>query len=485
MRHLCASAVFVILVLGVFSPPRSVGQTRAPTPSPRPAGKDLGFAGSGAPRFFYIGGADSCSGSTCHGSVTPRNAPRTGIRQTEYGQWLTKDKHARAYEVLLKDRTIQIAKNLKMAEPASKSDRCTVCHTLYVPKELRSPSYKIEDGVSCEACHGPAEGWLGIHIVRGQAASLPVGMYNTRNLVNRAEKCVSCHIGDDTRSVDHELIAAGHPDLVFDFETYTAKLPPHWRTAPSDGVGGRAWAVGQVVALRESLKRLVRRSQQRAATAWPEFAEFECFACHHDVNNIESTYYRRGEQDRLQDGDQWEMSWRQKRGYPGVAGLPPWNPARSFVLLQLLQVIAPESSATLGQELSTISALMVQVGATDPAQVSAAAKRAAQMADSLLPKVTGLEMKPDVAHMVLRNITRDSASIASAGARVAEQAAMAIATFVPAARKSGKPLAQDPAVTGALQKLAQAVEKSDEYDREQFEQFVTQMQAIHSILTQQ
>lgn len=477
MRHLCASAVVVVLVLGVISPPLGVGQPRAPL-------QTSGSASSGAQRFFYIG-VESCAGSTCHGSVTPQKAPRTGIRQTEHTQWLTKDKHAKAYAVLLKDRSIQMAKNLKMAEPPSKSDRCLVCHALAVPKELRSASYKVEDGVSCEACHGQAEGWLGTHIARGQAASLSMGMYDTRNLVKRAEKCVSCHVGDDTRNVDHELIAAGHPDLVFDFETYTAMLPPHWRTAPSDGVGGRAWAVGQVVALRESLQRLARRTQQHAAAAWPEFAEFECFACHHDVNNIESTYYRRGEGDRLEPGAPWEISWRQQRGYPGVAGIPPWNPARYLVLRQLVQAIAPESRVALDQELNSISTLMAKVGATDPVQIAAAAKRAAQMADSLLSKMTTLQMNPELGNTVLRNITNDSASIAGAGARVAGQATMAIETFIPVAGKKGKPLTQEPTIMGAFQKLSQIVEKPEAFDREQFEQFITQMRVIHSFLTQQ
>ena len=497
MRHLCASAVIIVLVLGVLSVPRSVGQTLArvgqtparmrqtpaPVPSPGDTSKALGVAGSNVQRFFYIG-VESCGASTCHGSATPRTALRSGIRQTEYTQWLTTDKHAKAYEVLLKDRSKEMARNLKMTEPPSKSDRCLVCHALEAPKELRSASYKIEDGVGCETCHGQAEGWLGIHIGHGRTASLPVGMYDTRNLVKRAEKCVSCHVGDDTRNVDHELIAAGHPDLVFDFETYTAKLPPHWRPAPSDGVGGRAWAVGQVVALRESLKRLARRTQQRAATAWPEFAEFECFACHHDVNNIDSTYYRRGEANRVQEGQPWDISWRQQRGYPGVAGIPPWNPARYFVLRQLVQALAPESRAILDQELNTVSTLMAKVGASDPAQIAAAANRAAQVAESLLSRVASLEMNPELASTVLRNITSDSASIAGAGVRVAEQATMAIETFVPVARKSGKPLAQEPVVMGALRKLSQAVEKPEEYDRQQFEQFATQMQAIHSFLTQ-
>ena len=484
MRHLCASAVVVVLVLGMLGPPLSVGQMAATAPPPGAASKTAPSVGVGSPQRFFYMGAESCGASTCHGSATPRNAPRTGIRQTEYAQWQTHDKHAKAYEVLLKERSLVMAKNLRMAEPPSKSNRCVVCHSLYAPKELQSASYKIEDGVSCEACHGQAEGWLGTHIARGYTASASIGMYDTRNLVKRAEKCVSCHVGDEMRNVDHELIAAGHPDLVFDFETYTAMLPPHWRPAPSDGVGGRAWAVGQVVALRESLQRLARRTQQRAATAWPEFAEFECFACHHDVNNIESTYYRRGEENRLQEGAPWDVSWRQQRGYPGVAGIPPWNPARYYVLRQVVQAIAPESRATLDQELSTVSTLMAKVGASEPAQIAAAAQRAAQAADSLLAKVASLQVNPELASTVLRNVTSDGASIGGAGPRVAEQAVMAVETFVPVARKSGKQLAQEPVVTSALQKLSQVRVKPEEYDREQFEQFATQMRAIHSFLTQ-
>ncbi|MBM3224883.1 MAG: hypothetical protein FJZ47_13920 [Candidatus Tectomicrobia bacterium] len=483
MRQLGAAAIVVLLVLGVLRPPHSVGQTPAPMASSAAASKAAGSS-SGVQRYFYLGG-ESCASSGCHGSATPRKASRSGILQNEHAQWLSKDKHAKAYEVLLKPRSLLMAKNLKMSTPPSQSERCLVCHTLYVPKEVRGPTFKLEEGVSCEACHGQSEGWLGLHIGHGHTASLGAGMYDTRNLVKRAEKCASCHIGDATRNVDHELIAAGHPDLVFDLETYTNLMPQHWRTVPGDGIGGRAWAIGQVVALRESLKRLAQRTQQRAATAWPEFAEFECFACHHDVNNIESSYYRRDRDNRLQDGDKWDVSWRQQRGYSGVAGLPPWNPARYFVLRQVVQALAPESRVALDQELNTVSSLMMQVGASDPAKIAAAANRAAQVADSLLPRVANLEINADLASMMVRNITSDSGSIAGAGPRVAEQAAMALQTFVPVARKAGRPLAQDAAVAGALQKLAQVRDTPEALNnREQFEHFVTQMRAIHSFLTQ-
>jgi hypothetical protein len=35
-------------------------------------------------------------------------------------------------------------------------------------------------------------------------------MYNTRDLVKRSERCLTCHLGTPDKFVDHELIAAGH-----------------------------------------------------------------------------------------------------------------------------------------------------------------------------------------------------------------------------------------------------------------------------------
>src|SRR2546426_6753318 len=442
MRHLCASAAVVVLILGLFLPPLSFGQTP-------------GSTSSGAQLYMGVG---SCAAVQCHGSLRELTTSKAGVRQTEHPHWLFKEKHAKAYEVLLKDRSLVMAKNLKMPEPPAQSERCLVCHAMYAPKESRGPKFQLEDGVSCEACHGPAGVWLENHIDRKYEDLVKEGMYNARDLANRAEKCVSCHVGDETSNVDHELIAAGHPDLIFELDTFTSILPPHWRLSQDEG-GGKAWAVGQAVALRESLKRLARRTQQRAATAWPEFAEFECFACHHEVKNVPSMYYRRGQEKRLQPGAEWPVSWREARGYTGVPGIPPWNPARYFVFRQFVQVTAPESSRTLEQELNNVNTLMAKVGANDPAQIAAAANRAAQTVDALVAKVIDQKMEQELAGTLLRNIAGDSAAIAGAGFRVAEQAVMALQTFVPMAQKNGKPLRQEPFVKDTIGNLLRSVEK--------------------------
>jgi hypothetical protein len=239
--------------------------------------------------------------------------------------------------------------------------------------------------------------------------------------------------------------------------------------------------VGQAVTLRESLKRLARRTQQRDAKAWPEFAEFECFACHHEVQNVKSTYYRRTPGKGLQPVAEWPVSWREARGYAGVAGIPPWNPARYFVFRQFVQVTAPESRATLEQQLNNIKTLMEKVGANDPAQIAAAANRAAQTVDDLLARIMPQKMEPQVAGTLLRNIASDSTAIAGAGFRVAEQAFMAIQTFTPVAQKNGKSLEQEPRMKNAIDTLSRSVEKPAKYDPQQF---AAQMRAIHSFLTQ-
>jgi hypothetical protein len=125
--------------------------------------------------------------------------------------------------------------------------------------------------------------------------------------------------------------------------------------------------------------------------------------------------------------------------------------------------------------------LMAKVGANDPAQIAAAANRAAQTVDALLTRVMAQKMESQFAGTLLRNIAGDSAAIAGAGFRVAEQAVMAVQTFVPVAQKNGKSLEKEPAIKNAIDTLFRSVEKPATYDPQQF---ATQMRAIHSFLTQ-
>ncbi len=316
-------------MLLVFCPSLALEQSPAYAQTPRPAQiatqEPAPQTVRPIQRYDYMG-TSPCSVAECHGSVSPKQATeKIKIARNEYYTWLKQDKHAKAYEVLLKDRSVQIAQNLKLGERADESARCLACHAIQAPAGQRGKYFKIEEGVSCEACHGAAQKWLRPHQKKGYEVALQLGMVDTRNLLTRAEVCVSCHIGNTQKSVSHELIAAGHPALVFELDTFTALMPPHWHRTQEEWAGVQAWSLGQAVTLRETAERLAQYAQpaEHTATAgWPEFSEFDCFSCHHLVQNLTSSYYTRTASGLLAAGPDWTPSWRQARGHPGGVGGP-------------------------------------------------------------------------------------------------------------------------------------------------------------------
>src|SRR2546427_5402464 len=188
-----------------------------------------------APTELKYTGAASCAASNCHGSTKPKpDYPKLN----ENIVWTQKDQHAKAYATLTNEKLksgvspSKIARELKLTK-AEASERCLTCHAVNVPAAVRGPKFDITDGVFCDACHGPAEKWLEAHAEKGwtHEQSVKLGMYDTKNFLLRSEKCVSCHL-----SIDQELVAAGHPDLLaFELATFSANMPPHWR-----GKGTRA-----------------------------------------------------------------------------------------------------------------------------------------------------------------------------------------------------------------------------------------------------
>lgn len=173
----------------------------------------------------YIG-PGSCAATSCHGSVKPVAGSR--LLQNEYSTWILQDKHSRAYQALVGDVGERMAHILKLGAKAQESPKCLACHALYTTPDERGRAFEISEGVSCENCHGPASAWLGPHTTRSwtHEKSLALGMTDTRNVIHRTEKCLECHLGTKNKFVDHEMIAAGHPDLYFELDSFSAVMPP-------------------------------------------------------------------------------------------------------------------------------------------------------------------------------------------------------------------------------------------------------------------
>jgi hypothetical protein len=264
-------------------------------------------AGPGA-AAVALAGTPSCSARACHGGAEPVAGP--GVQQNEYSTWLAQDQHARAYEALLGPRAARMAENLAATNPdgrvipAHEDVRCLACHTNPLAAGATGRADLHREGVGCESCHGPANGdppWLGPHTtgrwnkLEGQArvdAYKRHGMKPLGDPAVQAEVCAGCHVGAPAgnglpaRDLNHDLVAAGHPRLLFELAGYRHNLPPHWRTDKFDktepGYEARVWAVGQVVSARASLALLQSRvaAKDPDRQPWPEFAEYDCFSCH-------------------------------------------------------------------------------------------------------------------------------------------------------------------------------------------------------------
>src|SRR5205085_7422049 len=145
--------------------------------------------------------------------------------------WATQDPHFKAFSTLGSERSKQISRLLQRASLPDRDPQCLGCHALSPPREMKARDFTPE-GVSCENCHDASSGWFEKHFQRRTttAESIKYGMYSIRDAARRSAKCLSCHLGTASNEVDNQMIAAGHPDLLFEVDLFSAKQPRHWPT---------------------------------------------------------------------------------------------------------------------------------------------------------------------------------------------------------------------------------------------------------------
>jgi hypothetical protein len=255
-------------------------------------------------------GISTCASAACHGrSNAPSltSAPAEGCWQSSLTHYLAVDPHRQAFDVLKNEKSARITAGLRKKSSVPIPDawndaRCLACHTNpSLAPETVPESWKSlrGEGVSCEACHGDATNWKGPHTAWDQATR-PRGMVATGfvdlNVPRvRAETCVGCHYGAPAkdgvpvRDMNHDMIAAGHPELKFDYETLLARLPKHWfereRHATALPPDGRSPASVYPRAV-EQLKsdRQKRNTAGDPRTPYPELSDqWACVKCHREL----------------------------------------------------------------------------------------------------------------------------------------------------------------------------------------------------------
>lgn len=134
----------------------------------------------------YIG-SEACK--NCH------SRPHGPFRAGAYGVWRDHF-HADAFVTLTRAYSRAIAKKRGIDDPTT-DWRCLKCHvTAYgVAAERRAPTYRDEEGVGCEACHGPASEYLIPHTRPNvdDAALAAMGFRVYDDLQARDRMCRACH----------------------------------------------------------------------------------------------------------------------------------------------------------------------------------------------------------------------------------------------------------------------------------------------------
>lgn len=332
-------AVALIGCAGLASGLATLGQDQ---PAPRAPGADAAQPAT-KPRKYLIPAAN-CTRCHSHPEDYKRDADRLLCRMNEAITWTQDDQHKIAFEALqgARGKAMGEALGIQVTESAS----CTNCHSTNIAGAEEAEKFvREENGVSCVACHGAAIDWVRQH----QFPSDPqwrkhtrrekqeqFGMIDLWDPVTRAAKCASCHIGnpDERKVVTHAMYAAGHPPLPsFETATFSESQPRHWQYLrqkpaaiqkelgfnPAKREQTELVVASGIVALREAMRLYAAEAGPaplvtEPETHWPDFARFDCYACHHDLK---------------------VPSWRQVRGYPGRAPGRPTTPAWPDVLVRL------------------------------------------------------------------------------------------------------------------------------------------------------
>lgn len=218
----------------------------------RPPPNRVAESGPAAP-----GSPAGVSTNTASSSATAQGIPATGETRTHlrprsdhqtlaatacqkcHGDqhvWWYEDRHYTSIEPFLEGapEVVKIAR-LYGLSPSRMNRADSLCMDCHGTTASSRRGREVQDGVSCQSCHGPAADYLEPHQEGDKALgkerpgwrkALQLGMVDLRDLERRIANCASCHYVTDPR-----LISSGHPTgAAFDLPGGMAKVR-HWQKA--------------------------------------------------------------------------------------------------------------------------------------------------------------------------------------------------------------------------------------------------------------
>ena len=107
----------------------------------------------------------------------------------QYAKWQAAS-HSHAFEVLATDEAKAVAAKLGIENPQT-SGQCLKCHSTayFFTENLLSQEVALEDGVSCESCHGPGADYKKKTTMENRAEAIANGMVHPA----KEKSCTKCH----------------------------------------------------------------------------------------------------------------------------------------------------------------------------------------------------------------------------------------------------------------------------------------------------
>lgn len=136
---------------------------------------------------------------------------RSPAKGNQFGKW-SESLHAGAYATLATDASKAIATEKGLGDP-QKAAECLECHATAanLPAARRAATWKIEDGVACESCHGAGSDYKAITVMRDHAAAVAAGLTEISEAI-----CTACHNEKSPtfKAFNYEeyLAMVAHPD---------------------------------------------------------------------------------------------------------------------------------------------------------------------------------------------------------------------------------------------------------------------------------
>ena len=350
-------------------------------------------------------GTGSCSSSACHGNAGQNT--HINIMTNEYIIWSKQDAHSKAWKVLKNEDSLIIAKHLGIKDPSS-DKQCLNCHSPGMIKDRTGNIQQSNEGVNCESCHGSSENWIKSHTQKNSSHEVNVknGLIDLVNLESRAKVCLECHLGaKNSAEVNHQLIAAGHPRLTFELDTFTQITPHHWKI-DTDYINRKgtysptkALLIGQITRQIELIDLYKNFYNKHNKT---DYTFTYCYSCHHSLKD-----------------DNWK-----KIKYSSTPGINKFNLSSALITNLIFKNLNKDIHADLSSEISEIYKL--DFFNLDPSSLK---NLETILKDKAIKHAANLKLSNEQLNTTLKNIIEFGLSDDNFQYETAEQVLMAMSSI--------------------------------------------------------